>query len=61
MYELEQMFSDYELCLNIYIEVLCYIKNYFKEVFFKNLVMEVNMDFVLNKISKVLFFIVYSL
>lgn len=61
MHELEQMFSDYELRLNTYTEVLRYIKNHPKEVLPKNLVMEVNMDFVLNKISKVLPFTAHSL
>lgn len=61
MHELEQMFSDYELRLNTYTEVLRYIKNHPKEVLPKNLIMEVNMDFVLNKISKVLPFTTHSL
>ncbi|MFP6047348.1 mechanosensitive ion channel family protein [Helicobacter pylori] len=61
MHELEQMFSDYELRLNTYTEVLRYIKNHPKEVLPKNLIMEVNMDFVLNKISKVLPFTAHSL
>ncbi|WP_043902688.1 mechanosensitive ion channel family protein [Helicobacter cetorum] len=60
-HELEELFSKYQLRLATYTEVLRYIKNHPKEVLPKNLIMEVNMDFVLNKISSLLPFTSHSL